>query len=317
LDGARAYHPAEMEFRQIRYFRVVSEMGSFTQAAHALGLGQPSLSKQIRQLEAELDVALLVRDGRGVRLTAAGAELYDRVADIDDRLSAAVAAVAQLGSHARTISIGAASLLGPAFLADVVAAVGARYPQSEIRLVEGYSQQVAAWLQSGRLDIALLYGGHDSPQVEDLLGVVQDLYLVSSPGAVSAPVELAEMSRERLIAFDRPSQLRARFERAAQDAGVILHFVHAIDSVPVIKEMVMRGVGVIGLPFSTVADEVVAGHLQARQIVGPHMQLELRVLTSRRSGLGREIYTVFDILRDLLEDRCRSGRWRGSRLAKR
>ncbi len=305
-----------MEFRQIRYFRVVSEMGSFTQAAHELGLSQPSLSKQIRQLEAELDVALLVRDGRGVKLTAAGAELYERLVEIDEKLNDAKAAVASLSAHANTIAIGATGLLGTEFLTDVVEAVSSRYPASQIRLVEGYSQQIAAWLQSGRLDIALLYGGGDNPQAEQLMSVVQDLYLVSAPAADDGPIDFADIAGHPLIAFDQPSRLRARFERAAEEMGVSLRFCHAIDSLPVIKEMVQRGDGTIGLPFSAVAPDVYAGKMLVRPIIGPHMQLDLRVLASRRSGLGREIYAVFDIIRDLLENRCQSGKWLGSRVAK-
>ena len=307
-----------MEFRQIRYFRVVAEAGSFTRAAHELGISQPSLSKQIRQLEAQLDAVLLIRDGRGVKMTAAGAELYDRLVEVDEKLKDAKSAVARIGASVNTISIGATGLVGTEFLTDMVEAIATRYPQSEVRLVEGYSEQIAAWLHSGRLDIALLYGGKASQQAEELLFIAQDLYLVTAATAAPSaqgPIDFAQLVDQPLIAFDQPSRLRARFERAAETVGVSLEFRHAIDSFAVIKEMVARGEGVIGLPFSAVAAEVQADRLHTRPINGPQMQLGLKLMASRRSGLGREIYDYCDLLRALLTERCDTGQWEGCWIA--
>ena len=67
-----------MELRQLRYFVGVAEVGSFTKAAAVLDIAQPALSRQIRELEIELGVALLVRNGRGVVLTDAGVKFLGR-----------------------------------------------------------------------------------------------------------------------------------------------------------------------------------------------------------------------------------------------
>lgn len=308
-----------MELRQIKYFRTVSELGSITSAAHELGISQPSLSKQIRTLEAQLDVILLVRDGRGVKLTPAGAELYERLVEIDDKLSEAISTVSRHGERSTTVSIGSTGLVGTAFLTDMAQAISRGWPDAEIRLVEGYSQQVAAWLQSGRLDIALLYGGKASQQVEEILTVEQDLYLIEKAGAsdvTCADIGFATLAEHPLIAFDQPSRLRARFERAAEATGTSLIFRHAIDSFSVIKDMVRRGDGAIGLPYSAVAEEIAAGLMQARRIIGPHMQLDLKLVASRRSGLGREVYDICAILEDILSERCASGEWQGCRMSK-
>lgn len=75
--------------RQIRYFLAVADLGSFTQAATALYIAQPALSRQIAQLESELGFDLFAREARGVRLTAAGRLFHDRVAPIEQQLAAA------------------------------------------------------------------------------------------------------------------------------------------------------------------------------------------------------------------------------------
>ena len=61
-----------MTLQQLRYFLAAAEHGSFTAAARSLYIAQPSLSEQVRQLEAELGVDLFVRAGRGIALTEAG-----------------------------------------------------------------------------------------------------------------------------------------------------------------------------------------------------------------------------------------------------
>ena len=73
-----------MELRQLRYFVGVAEVGSFTKAAAVLDIAQPALSRQIRELEIELGVALLVRNGRGAVLTEAGVKFLGRAKMILD-----------------------------------------------------------------------------------------------------------------------------------------------------------------------------------------------------------------------------------------
>ncbi len=87
-----------ISLKQIRYFLSVAELGSFTQAAAALFVAQPALSRQIALLEKELGFRLFEREARGVRLTPAGSGYRDRVVAVDGMLSAAADEGAQLAS---------------------------------------------------------------------------------------------------------------------------------------------------------------------------------------------------------------------------
>src|SRR4051812_14527888 len=78
-----------MELRHLRYFQAVAELESFTRASEKLFIAQPPLSLQIRQLEEELGVVLLVRHARGVKLTPAGVSFLANVRDILGRVEQA------------------------------------------------------------------------------------------------------------------------------------------------------------------------------------------------------------------------------------
>jgi len=82
--------------RQIRYFLTVADLGGFTAAARQLFIAQPALSRQIAQLEEEIGFPLFTREARGVRLTAAGEQFRNRVADLEKSLLAAVEESRQL-----------------------------------------------------------------------------------------------------------------------------------------------------------------------------------------------------------------------------
>ncbi|MER8383016.1 LysR family transcriptional regulator [Mesorhizobium sp. M1399] len=71
-----------MELRQLRHFLIVTESGAFSKASSIIGVAQPALSRQIRQLEEELGVQLFYRHGRGVRVTEEGAQFYAAIVPV-------------------------------------------------------------------------------------------------------------------------------------------------------------------------------------------------------------------------------------------
>ena len=99
-----------MELRQLTYFLAVADHGTVTAAAEALHLAQPSLSVQLQQLEAELACPLFDRSGRRLRLTAAGAQFYQRASAILSMCDSARLEMADLGRGAAgTLRLGAVS----------------------------------------------------------------------------------------------------------------------------------------------------------------------------------------------------------------
>src|SRR3954447_20334609 len=144
-----------MELRHLRYFVAVAEELSFTAAAHRLGVSQPPLSQQIRDLEWELKTALFVRTSRRVELTAAGRAFLEHA-------HAILAQTEQVAEQARAIGTGQVGtldigttgsvLLGA--LGPLIAAFSAQFPQVALRIYEMGPQEqeeaLHAWVHRSR-----------------------------------------------------------------------------------------------------------------------------------------------------------------------
>ncbi len=143
-----------MEVRTLRYFVAVAEELHFGRAAARLRMTQPPLSRAIRQLEADLGCALLLRSPAGVSLTPAGAVLYEEACALlarADGIRARVAAAA--GAPALTVGILADSVeqMGP----RLAEAYRRRRPEVRVRIREADLADPTAGLRAGRVDVAL------------------------------------------------------------------------------------------------------------------------------------------------------------------
>src|SRR5215210_5896495 len=146
-----------MTLQQLRYFLAAAEQGSFSAAAEALLMAQPSLSDQIRKLEAELGVPLFARAGRRLALTEAGRMLRPHA----ERTLAAADEAVESVQEVRTLTGGTASFgtFGSAhhyLLGALVEDFRGRYPRVRVRVVGQNSAEVADAVREGRLEAGLI-----------------------------------------------------------------------------------------------------------------------------------------------------------------
>src|SRR5258706_3637733 len=153
----------DLDLRRLRMFVEVVRQGGFSQAAKAVFATQPTVSKAVKQLEGELGVALLERDGRRSKPTAAGTLVYRKGLDL---LSAAGDLAAELddlrGLKRGTLRIGCPRLGSSALLAPLFSTFRRQYPGIDVSLVVQNIRRLVGALRARELDLAAL--GHPVPE---------------------------------------------------------------------------------------------------------------------------------------------------------
>lgn len=147
-----------MELRHIRYFLAVAREGNFTRAAARIGIGQPPLSQQIRDLETEIGTALFHRVPHGAELTEAGAAFHDVVAQFPDLAERAIRAARRAGrGETGTIRVGftASAAFSPS-VPGVFRDFRRAFPAVEMTLEESNSAQLVTRLKEEQLDAVFL-----------------------------------------------------------------------------------------------------------------------------------------------------------------
>src|SRR5579872_944838 len=146
-----------MQLQQLAYFVAVADERHFTRAAHAVHVAQPSLSKQIGALEAELGGPLFNRARGNITLTAAGEVLLPLARRIVADMESAHAAVSQLmGLQTGRVRLGATPSLSTVLVPEALRRFRDHYPGIRFVLEEGGSRDLVAKLAQGGLDLALL-----------------------------------------------------------------------------------------------------------------------------------------------------------------
>src|SRR4051812_35875812 len=146
-----------MTLQQLSYFLAAAEQGSFSAAANTLLLAQPSLSDQIRRLEAELGVPLFVRVGRGVELTDAGRILQPYAQRMLAEAQEAMESVREVRDlSGGTVAFGFFGGAHHSLLGDVVQEFRTRHPAVRLRAIGQNSAEVADAVRDGSLEAGLV-----------------------------------------------------------------------------------------------------------------------------------------------------------------
>lgn len=141
-----------MELRHLRYFVAVASYGSFSRAAKVLHISQPPLSRQVKDLEEELGVPLLVRGSNLVKLTEAGELFYEEAREVLARADDAVRRV-RGDEGIETLRVGYTSSLSTGIMAVVLTKFQASAPRVRIELVDNSSREMIEMAGEGRLDL--------------------------------------------------------------------------------------------------------------------------------------------------------------------
>ncbi|MFJ4325976.1 LysR family transcriptional regulator [Streptomyces tricolor] len=243
-----------MDLQQMRYVVAVAETRNFTRAAERCYVVQSSLSHRIAGLERELGVRLFARSSRRVELTAAG-EAF--VARAREALTAADRAVAEASAASGVVRgrlvVGVIVTTAAVDVPEVLQRYRARHPEVRVMLRSGRSDELAAAVRRGDVDIAFL-GLPEGDQPSGVESVVLDHdehVLVVAAGhrlAGAARVGLREIAEETFVDFVAGTPARAQSDQAFAAAGLVRDVAYEAGVVELITRLVARGLGVALLP---------------------------------------------------------------------
>jgi DNA-binding transcriptional LysR family regulator len=301
-----------MDFRQLRTFSCVAELGSLSKASDTLRVAQPALSRQIKLLEHELRTELFTRNGRGMVLTEAGRLLLARtcgiVRQIDQIRDDIQSAQGPLSGH---VVLGLVPTVSCVLSARFARRCVETYPGITLRIVESYSGHLVEWLHRGEMDLAILYG-----RSADLHLTVQSLgrdniVAVGPRGcglARKKSVEVGWLLRQRLVLPSHSHGLRALIEHAAAQRKIKLNVQLEADSFRVLTSLVEEGLGFALLPPSSVHGEVADGRLETAVVSKP-MTRELIVASPIDRPPSTATVAVTALLREEVAVCRKDGVW--------
>lgn len=271
-----------MNLRQLKYFIGIVEAGNMTRAAEAMNVAQTALSAQVRQLEDDLGVALLVRHSRGTEPTEAGRLLYARglaILKMVDETRRDTVALAS-SAHER-VRFGITPALMLIVGADLIERVARDCSNVSFSLVEAMSHVLLPELAADNLDFALCYDASDQPQFRRSAILQEDLVFVTRPNQeFDRTVALIDVLSDTLAMPEEADTVRQAVASAARQIGANLVVAHEVRSISAMKSLASRGTASCILPLAAVADEVAAGTLAARPIVMPPVRRTLFLVSS-------------------------------------
>jgi LysR family hca operon transcriptional activator len=243
-----------MELWHLRYFVAVAEEKSITVAAkRRLRTAQPSLSRQLRELETEVGARLMTRSASGIELTAAGKTFLDHARLALAQVEAAAAA-ARRAAHPeeRTLALGFLSGCEPQWLPGVMHVLREELPRIEVTISSKHSPQLAEGLATGKLDAAFLRPEERYPDLVYKL-LVREPLIVLLPSdhrlASRKAIGLKDLAGETFIGMaDQAPVLRSIIEDYIRRSGIDLKPTHRVEYLSMAMSLVASTRGVALLP---------------------------------------------------------------------
>lgn len=293
-----------MHSQHLEYFCKVVEFGSLSRAAIALGINQSALSRHIRNLEEELGVQLLYRNGRGVIMTDSGKRLLERATRALDEIALAKqeAALARSGGL-ESLVLGMTPTVARILVKPLALQLIKAFPNVQLRFLEGFSGHLTEWLDAGRLDLAVLYQGRGTGGITPDKIFTERLSIVCSTRApaLGAQTPSARLSEFQLILPSAPHGLRRLVEAVATSLRIRLDVRIEADSFESILSLVRANLGATILPSAAIRDELQRGELQSSMLVDNEVTRTLVLATPTNRPPVTDLSTVTKLVRQELK----------------
>lgn len=271
-----------MNLHHLKVFLAVADAGSISAGAEQLHISQPAVTREIRELEARLDLILFDRLPRGVALTEAGQRLHhyaERIFALEHAAEREMRGFAGLAEG--ELRLAASATLGTYLLPALISRFRALHPGIHIDLQVSNTRLVTELLDDERASLGFVEGPFPRDAYASHLLERDRLLPVSGPQhplARRSDLHAADLSGQDLYLREQGSGTRAAIEQAYHDHGLELCPRLSIASSEALKHLVQDGQGIAWLSQRAVGSELSNGSLVQLQLDDLQIERELHVL---------------------------------------
>jgi LysR family hydrogen peroxide-inducible transcriptional activator len=289
---------ANLTLKQFRYFEALAQHGHFGHAADASGISQPALSMQIKDMEADLGVALFERGPRHVRLTRFGEEFAPRVRDILRSVDE-VSDLARLSQNTLSgrLRIGVIPTIAPYLLPSFIGQLTHDHPTLDLQIRETLTPRLIEELAQGRIDAAIVALPVSEPSFEEVEIFEENFVLIrpdiDADRAVPDAADLAKMQlllleeghcfRDQALAF---CSMRSPLQREELDGS----------SLSTLVQLVGAGIGVTLIPDMAVSVETRSANVSVARFKGVQPKRTIGMIWRKTSPLADQFRLIADIV---------------------
>jgi DNA-binding transcriptional LysR family regulator len=281
-----------MDLLALADFNLVARHGGFGRAARAAGRPKATLSRRVAELEASLDLRLIERGARALKLTQEGRALYERTGALLTELDETAAAIASGGEQPRgRLRISAPLLFSQTAMGKLAAAFALRYPQ--VRLDVTTEDRAVDMVEEG-YDLVIRVNPDPDQSLVGRIFLRDRMVVVASP-ALDRPTDGSRVPAVVRSAGDQTAAWDAT--TATGPSRIAIDPVLRLSSLIMIRDAVRTGVGAARLPVSLVTHDLAAGRLvHWGDVDGP--EIALWTLYPSRRLLSARVSAFLDHLRD-------------------
>lgn len=300
-----------MNFKQLRYFIRVAEVGNMSRAAETLNVAQTAIGFQIRNLEAQLGVELIERHSRGIRITEPGRTLLRHGKEILSAMDDAVREVRETADGPKApLVVGLTSSIMAALDTDLFSLADRHGLQTGVRFAEALSFNLTSSLLRGEMNCALAFNVPDTPGLVRTPLMDEALFMIAPAGHPlnGVPVSFREALSGTLALVSSRDNVWDMVHSVAKYLSIDFRVAFEVQSTSAIKTLAHSGVATSIMPYGIVAKEVLEGTLCARPIEDPRAIRTLFLIHPHRTlselhdtEQGRLVEALFEEYASVME----------------
>ncbi|MHC9514264.1 LysR family transcriptional regulator [Enterobacter mori] len=279
-------------------FRLVIQRGSFSAAADVLGISQPAVSLQIRQLEQFLQTRLVERTGRGIKATAAGQALLVHGERIEQAVDETLRSVRSFNHDVSgTITLGTGATACIHLLPPLLQQLRSDYPLLRVGVTTGNTLDIVRAIEENRLDMGLVTLPVSGRALDVMPVMDEEFVFIASQAQQAMFTDLRPDALHTLplIAFESGSGTRALIDGWFEASGLTIAPAMQLGSIEAIKRMVRSGLGYSIVPKMAVEQKADREGLCVSSL-SPVLQRQLAVVMRQDKILSKGISGIIRIL---------------------